>query len=146
MKPGRELVQRNCEKAYNATFSKSRSLALDSKIKNADFYFHQYSIQLNHLNNVISKQKRNEKSNIESVVEKLRWQMPPQKYLSHLKQKNKHFYQKVQLASIVHLQFQKSQMREPIILFSLSLNFALWLTIEAIAFVQVLIALNYQAR
>ena len=67
----RELAQRNCEKAYNSIYSKSRTLALDSKIKNADFYFHQYSIQLNHLNNVISKQKRNEKSNIEAVVENL---------------------------------------------------------------------------
>ena len=68
---GKALAEKGAEKAYNAVFSEVRERAVSSKVKDADFYYYSYVAEYNHLVYEISRLKRNDKSNMELVVNNL---------------------------------------------------------------------------
>ena len=68
---GKALAEKGAEKAYNAVFSEVRARSVSSKVKDADFYYYSYVAEYNHLVYEISRLKRNDKSNMELVVNNL---------------------------------------------------------------------------
>lgn len=68
---GKALAERGAEKAYNAVFSEVRERSVISKVKDADFYYYNYIAEYDHLVYEISRLKRNDKSNMELVVDNL---------------------------------------------------------------------------
>jgi hypothetical protein len=66
---GKILSEKGAEKAYNSVFTEARENAISSVIRDADFYYYNFLSEYNHLVHERSSNiKRNEKSNMESVV------------------------------------------------------------------------------
>lgn len=67
----RELARRGAHKAYNALVQEHRKKDMQQTQQDADFYFHSYEQEFIHLANAPANVKRDEKSNIETVVNNL---------------------------------------------------------------------------
>ncbi len=67
----RELARRGAHKAYNALVQEHRKKEIQETQQDADFYFHSYEQEFIHLAHAPANVKRDEKSNIETVVNNL---------------------------------------------------------------------------
>jgi len=67
----RELAVRGAEKAYKGLLLEHRRMEERSTLRDADHYFRRYRQEFNHLAHAQARLKREEKSNIESVVDNL---------------------------------------------------------------------------
>jgi len=63
----KELALRNCGKAYRLKTARKTSVS----IQDADYFLHAYQTEYTHLDNWVSKQKRKQEENTESVIENL---------------------------------------------------------------------------